>query len=309
MSVVTIVMTTYNGEKYVGEQIDSILSSTCKDFLLQIHDDGSTDSTMDILKKYADRYPEIIHIYRNKSNLGVTRNFLNAICRTATDYVMLCDQDDVWMPNKITDTLARMRNMEAQHGNEIPIAVFTDAVISDGKMNVLQDSFFRSGKLDPSKTDLPHILMENKLIGCTVMINSLLRRILQSHNLPGHARFHDWWIALIAASFGRIGFIAEPTMYYRQHGKNIVGNQSFLSYFGNRIRTLKKQKKSLLALEKQADEFRILYRDILSVEKAEVINRFADLHNNNFFMKRYYILRYGYKKTGFIRNTGVMFIV
>lgn len=309
MSVVTIVMTTYNGEKYVGEQIDSILSSTYKDIMLQVYDDVSTDSTMDILKKYADTYPDIIHVYQNKTNLGVTRNFLNAISRTTSDYIMLCDQDDVWMPNKIPDTLSRVRHMEAQIGQNIPIAVFTDAVITDGDMKILQDSFFRSGKLNPCKTDLPHLLMENKLIGCTVMINSPLRKIIQSYSLPRQARFHDWWIALIAVSFGRIGFIAEPTMYYRQHGKNVVGNQSFLSYFKNRILSLKKQKEALLAIEKQADEFRSIYKDILSEDNSEIINRFADLHKMNFYMRRYYILRYGYKKTGFIRNMGVMLIV
>lgn len=309
MSMVTIVMTTYNGEKYAGEQIESILSSTFQDFLLMIYDDGSTDTTMDILKSYADRYPDKIHVYRNKKNLGVTMNFLNAVCRTTTEYIMFCDQDDVWMPDKISVTLSRMRYMEGQLGKAIPVAVFTDAIVTDVELNVVHESFFRSGRLDPKKTDLSHLLMENKLIGCTLMINSALRRILQSHRMPKYARFHDWWIALIAASAGKICYIAQPTMYYRQHEKNIVGNQSFGSYVRNRLLSLRKQKKALLALMRQADELCAIYEDVLTDEKQALIRRFAELHQVNPIKRRYYILRFGYLKTGLIRNAGLMLIV
>ena len=96
MDMVAIVMSTYNGEKYLKEQIDSILSSTYQDFKIYINDDGSSDSTMSILENYKEQYPDKIHLRQNESNLGVTLNFLNAISNIRSDYIMFCDQDDVW---------------------------------------------------------------------------------------------------------------------------------------------------------------------------------------------------------------------
>ncbi|NLZ83292.1 MAG: glycosyltransferase, partial [Clostridiales bacterium] len=129
MSMVSIIIATYNGEKYIAEQIDSILKSSYQDMEIYIYDDGSQDGTMDILKRYEANYPDIIHVKQNESNLGVTLNFLKAIRRTTTDYVMLCDQDDVWKIDKIAMTLKRMRHMEAQMDKKLPMAVFTDAKV------------------------------------------------------------------------------------------------------------------------------------------------------------------------------------
>ncbi|HKL80115.1 MAG TPA: glycosyltransferase family 2 protein [Mobilitalea sp.] len=309
MSMVSIVMSAYNGENYISEQIDSILESTYQDFDLYICDDGSKDGTMDLLQQYHSKHPDRIHIFQNEVNLGYTLNFLQGVCRTTADYIMFCDQDDVWKPNKIADTLNRMRMLEAQRSKELPLAVFTDATVVDSKLNKLKESFFKSSRLNPGKTDLPHILMENKLIGCTVMINAALRQVLRSHRMPIKARYHDWWIALIAASCGKICFLPEQTMLYRQHSHNAVGNQSFFTYIRNRVSTLKGQKEALLALEKQAEEYLELYKELLSEEATTVISRFAQLHHYNFIKKRRYLIHYGYLKTGLIRNIGLMFII
>ena len=92
------------------------------------------------------------------------------------------------------------------------------------------------------RVDLPHLLMENKLIGCTVMINQAVRRILQGSSLPQNARFHDGWLGLIAAAFGKISFIKEPTILYRQHENNIVGDKGFISYIASRVCNLRSQR-------------------------------------------------------------------
>lgn len=309
MDMVTIVMATYNGEKYLEEQLDSILSSTYKDLKLYIVDDGSKDSTLEILNLYKKKYPDKIQYRINEKNLGVTLNFLNAINKTTSEYVMLCDQDDVWNKDKIEKTLNRMKQMEVQFGKDIPIAVFTDAYVTDSKLNIIHNSFFKSGRLNPSLTDLPHLLMENKLIGCTVMINGALRKIMQSKALPKHARFHDGWLGLIAASMGKISFISEPTLLYRQHETNVVGNQGFLAYFLNRVGNLKKQKEALIALQIQAKEFAELYHDYIDGRKLDLIKNFAKLSDEGFFRRRLLILRYGYLKSGLIRNIGLMLIV
>ncbi len=308
MDNVSIVMTTYNGEKYLEQQIVSILSSTYQDFELYIVDDGSQDNTMEILNRYKEKYPDKIHLSRNETNLGVTLNFLNAVSKTTSEYIMLCDQDDVWKVDKIAKTLKRVKQMEVQFAKELPIAVFTDAYVVDENLNIIYESFFRSGRLDPRLTDLSHLLMENKLIGCTVMINQAVRRILRSCPLPKRARLHDGWLGLIAASVGKIGFIKEPTLFYRQHGANVVGNRGFLSYVFNRISNIGKQKRALSELYLQAEEFAFLYHNFIDGRKLEIITRFSKLGKKNFFNRRVTLIRYGYLKSGIIRNIGLMFI-
>jgi glycosyltransferase involved in cell wall biosynthesis len=302
-------MTTYNGEQYVSEQIESILASSYQDIELLIHDDGSTDNTMPILYSYETQYPEKVHIFRNETNLGLVMNFMHGLARTTADYIMFSDQDDVWKNNKAAVTLKRMRHMEAQLGKDTPLAVFTDAVVVDQDLNTLNPSFFCSGHLNPCRTDLPHLLMENKLIGCTVMVNAALRKVLQSKPLPQKARYHDWWLALIAASFGKIGFVKEGTLLYRQHGGNVVGDIGFSAYIRNRVSNLQRQKEALDALYQQAEEFLSLYGDTLSEKNREILQHFADLQKYNFFERRIALLHYGFLKTGVLRNIGLFVII
>jgi len=308
MDNVSIVMATYNGEKYLREQIESILSSTYKDFELHITDDGSQDKTMEILEQYRRKYPDKIHIKRNEANMGAARNFLNAVMGMTSEYIMLCDHDDVWRMDKIARAIKRVKQMEVQFGKDTPIAVFTDAYVTDENLNIIHDSFFRSCRLNPRLTDLPHLLMENKLIGCTVMINQAVLRILQSGPLPARVKFHDHWLGLIAASAGRIGFIKEPTMLYRQHGSNVVGNRGYISYVADRVSNIRKQRKSLMELYMQAEEFAFLYGSHIEKGNLEIIRNFSRLHQYNFIKRRIMMIRYGYLKSGILRNIGLMII-
>lgn len=309
MSTVAIIMTTYNGEKYVKEQIDSILVSNYQDFELFICDDGSNDNTVALMRPYEQQYPDKVHVFQNEKNLGLVRNFLQALSLTTMDYVMFCDQDDVWTANKIGITLKRMRNLEAQTGKGTPLAVFTDATVVDQNLMELQSSFFESNHLEPKNTDLAHLLMENKLIGCTVMVNAAVRKVLQSNRLPQDAKYHDWWVALIAASFGKIAFVKESTLLYRQHEKNMVGGADFISYIKNRLQNLQHQKEAIRALERQASEFVHLYGEQLSAEKRMIIQTFAELNEAGFLQKRHLILKNQYLKTGLIRNIGLFIII
>jgi glycosyltransferase involved in cell wall biosynthesis len=302
-------MATYNGEKYVEEQINSILSSNYQDLELFIYDDGSKDNTVSILHNYENQYPDKVHVYQNESNLGHLMNFMHALSATTADYVMFSDQDDVWNSNKVAITIKRMKHMEAQFSKETPLVVFTDAVVVDQNLNTLNRSFFCSGHLNPYRTDLGHLLMENKLIGCTVMVNAALRRVLLSKPLPRKARFHDWWIALIAASYGKIGFVKEGTLLYRQHGGNVVGDTGFAAYVKNRLLGLQQQRDALDALYLQASEFLELYGDTLSDTNREIISNFAALPEKNFLERRITILHYGFLKTGLLRNIGLLIIV
>ena len=124
MAEIGIILAAYNGEKYLREQLDSILSNTFKDYEIHICDDGSTDGTIAIAKEYAEKYPQIT-LWQNEQNQGYTRNFLKAVQRETFPYFMFCDQDDIWKPDKIEVTYRAMKSAEEKENG--PILVFTDA--------------------------------------------------------------------------------------------------------------------------------------------------------------------------------------
>lgn len=308
---VDVVMSTYNGEKYVKEQIESVLNNQGCEVFLHIFDDGSQDYTMEILKEYKKQYPRLITVQQNEHNLGVTNSFLRGIQTVMENnheaqYFMCCDQDDVWNNDKIKKTLKRMKQMEQRFGEERPILVFTDASVTDDQLNELQSSFYKSQYYQINKLDLPHLLMENKCIGCTTMINRSYEPYLLQ--LPKQARYHDWWLALIAATFGNISFLPRQTMRYRQHSNNVVGGAKFSSYFTNRIKNLKTQKLSLLENKKQAEEFLLIFKDTLSIHKKSVIELFIQVYQMSWLKQRYVLIHEGYLKSGIVRNLGLLLV-
>lgn len=221
---------------------------------------------------------------------------------------MFADQDDVWLADKISHTLEKMKETE-QGQTEIPVVVFTDAKVVDEKLQEISPSFHKISALDTTKTDLPHLLMENKLIGCTMMFNQATAKLLYA--FPENARYHDWWIGLLAASMGRIGYLAEGTLLYRQHGNNEVGAQNFLSYMQARLHSIQKQKRTLSENEKQAAELLKIYQDekLLSGQAKEELDTFANLSEKGWFTRRKIVVTKGYLKTGTVRNAGVLLLI
>ncbi|SHO52605.1 glycosyltransferase family 2 protein [Anaerocolumna xylanovorans] len=319
MGKVHIIMAAYNGAAYLTEQIMSIRQSTFTEWELWIFDDGSLDETEDIISRQEAEANGRIHYIKNVKNKGVTLNFLEGVKTVSSqtvnnspenesdNYYMFCDQDDVWMPDKIEKTLKAMKRYEKKYSQKLPLVIFTDAMITDEKLNVINPSFHKSNHLNTGKLDLPHIMMENKLIGCTVMFNAALEKKLTV--LPKQVRYHDWWIGLLGAAFGHMVYLPFPTLYYRQHGGNVVGNQDFYAYVRKRIAALKEQKKVLYANASQAKEFYEIYRDSLSEDKKMQVYAMSNLMEKNWFCKRYQCLRFGFLKSGLVRNIALLLIL
>lgn len=302
--LVEIVMTTYNGERFVAGQLRSLLSQTHKNIRIQVYDDLSSDGTEAIVKEFADRDERVIW-HKNPKNLGYTHNFLRGVMRTEADYVMLCDQDDIWKEDKVAKTLEFMIANERESG-KVPVLVFTDADVYNGR-TIENRSFQKSTHLNPKNVDIGHLLMENKCIGCTVMVNKCLVQHLG--RIPSEIRFHDWWLALIAASFGRVCYLDEMTLLYRQHGDNQVGGTGFAGYVKKRLAGLADQKSSIRATYRQGRLFYGIYRGELKGKSLEVVKNFAMMENASFVRRRLNMFRYGYKKSGTIRNIGLFLLM
>lgn len=168
---VAILLASYNGEQFIRAQIDSILSQSCNDWHLFIRDDDSTDSTFAIEQEYANRYPQQITIvnapsakHSSKHNFWTLSQYV--LDKTDSEYVMFCDQDDVWTQSKVEDTLRAMKSAE-QRFQDRRILVHTDLEVVDKDLNVLGDSFIKYRALDPSCTEVNRIVVQNNVTGCT----------------------------------------------------------------------------------------------------------------------------------------------
>lgn len=135
--------------------------------------------------------------------------------------------------------------------------------------------FFGLSHFDMGKRTLPHLLMENMVIGCTSMMNAALARLVEK--VPENARYHDWWMALLAAAFGHTSYLPVATMDYRQHGRNVVGAQHFGSYVKRRMGALSEQKATLQANYRQAEEFYELYQEKLPERVAAQVRNFVSV--------------------------------
>lgn len=302
---VGIVLASYNGEHYIREQLDSILNGTYKNLCIHVFDDGSSDCTREIVREYERCYPGQVVLNENAENKGVIKNFLCGIQAAEEAYIMLCDQDDVWLPDKIEKT---MRAMQKAEGKEKEAAVvFTDARVVDAKLKPQGASFYKRSRYKLDQMGLSYMLMENKLIGCTIMLNRKIKERITV--IPTSARMHDWWIALIGAAFGKIAFLEEETILYRQHGSNVVGNQSFSSYIASRLKKPGQQRKMLLQTEKQAAEFLKIYKKELTREQALLVEEFACIRRQGFLKRRYTVIKNKYLKSGAVRNLGVLFFL
>lgn len=220
-------MSTYNGEKYLREQIDSFFAQTYKDWKLFVRDDGSKDGTLSVLQEYATKYPQKVSIVRDvKENLGAGKSFMHLLESAEADYYMFSDQDDVWMDDKIERTLKKFQSIEGQYGKDTPIGVFTDLTVVDSDLNVLMPSLWKGDNRHPEYTRNFYKQWTNRhaTYGCTLMINRAAKNIvLPYRQFEGVQGAHDNWVEYLLIKKGKYDYLDEPTILYRQHGTNVVG--------------------------------------------------------------------------------------
>ncbi|HEY1872143.1 MAG TPA: glycosyltransferase family 2 protein, partial [Chitinophagaceae bacterium] len=241
--MIDILMATYNGEKFLEEQIRSLLDQTYQEWKLILRDDGSNDKTLHVIEQFISLYPDkITRLYDQKGRLGSTLSFAELLNHSKADYMMFCDQDDVWLPDKISVTLNKMLELEKKNP-ATPLLVFTDLSTTDDALRITNPSFMTSQKFFPEIIRNPtKLLALNIVTGCTVMINKLSRNFILP--IPSANIGHDQWMAVNLAHYGKIDFIPRPTVLYRQHGNNAVGSNRIGSrYFLKKILKPAKQLK------------------------------------------------------------------
>lgn len=224
-TLVDVLLATYNGSRYLAQQLDSILAQTHTSWRILVSDDGSSDETLAILQRYGERLGERLVLVPNPAaGKGVVCNFENLMQASLNDglarWAVFADQDDVWLPEKIASQLGEMVRIEGGDADAVPCLVHSDLTVVDEALTVLSPSFARYQRMDPAVCSQLSLLSVNQVTGCTMMVNrALLARALP---LPAETIMHDWWCALISGS-GRRSFVDKPLILYRQHGANQLG--------------------------------------------------------------------------------------
>lgn len=213
--LVSIAMTTFNGEKFLREQLDSIMGQTCSNIEIRIVDDCSTDKTRDILRSYEEKYKSKITVYCNTSNIGLVKNFEKAINCCKGEYIALCDQDDIWNPHKIE----RLVNEIGKYS-----LIYSDASLIDERGRQYVTSRCSEYNLN-NKSDLEFndLVFKNLVIGCTCLFKKDL--LIDVMPIPEYEIFHDWWISIVALKRDGIKYLDENLVQYRQHESNLYGQR------------------------------------------------------------------------------------
>jgi len=300
MKKVAILLSTYNGEKYLKNQLDSLMTQSYKDFEIIARDDGSSDDTVEILKSFS------IKLLKSEQNLGAKGSFGEllkyAVQNGDSEYFMFCDQDDVWKEDKIEKTLAKMQDMENTY-SDMPLLVHTDLEVVDEKLNTINSSFYAFQKINPFEDNLNKFLVQNSITGCTIMINrELAQKCLP---IPSKAIIHDWWIGLVDSKFGKIGYLNSPTIQYRQHNNNTVGAKGFSIHVIVKKIYMLFTSDIVKQYQSQAQAFLEQYQSELDIETIKMLEDFTTLEQKSWWQKRAVLLKYKLLKQGFIRNCGL----
>ncbi|HGC6652865.1 TPA: glycosyltransferase family 2 protein [Streptococcus agalactiae] len=293
---VNILMATYNGEKFLAQQIESIQKQTFKEWNLLIRDDGSSDKTCDIIRNFTVKDSRIRFINENEHhNLGVIKSFFTLVNYEVADFYFFSDQDDVWLPEKLSVSLEAAKHK----ASDVPLLVYTDLKVVNQELNILQDSMIRAQSHHANTTLLPE-LTENTVTGGTMMINHALA---EKWFTPNDILMHDWFLALLAASLGEIIYLDLPTQLYRQHDNNVLGARTM----DKRFKILREGPKSIFTRywklihdsQKQASLIVDKYGDIMTVTDLELIKCFIKIDKQPFMTRLRWLWKYGYSKNQF----------
>ena len=307
MATIRILLAAYNGEAYLRRQLDSLLGQTRQDFQLIVSDDQSRDETPRILEEYAGKYPDKILYYRSGLRFGSAQGHFMHLLRTFadSDYILFCDQDDVWHPDKVEKTLEKMESVEEDPS--VPVLVYTDLRVVNGDLEQIDPSFMHYARICGDDTRLNRLLARNVVTGCTVMINRALAELAGRQQDFSRVRMHDWYLAQLAAACGTLAYLPEATMDYRIHGANVVG--------GNNDPALRKLIKKALSTDLRANiranfaQAQFLYENHgaqMTPEGGKVVKKYADMAGYGFFRRRFWYLKGGYLMDGLPKRLGQM---
>ncbi len=307
---IDILLSTFNGAKYLREQLDSVLKQTYPHWRIIIRDDGSKDNTINIINDYLKLHPEKIELITDEfGNIGACQSYAKLIGFSDADYIMFADQDDVWLQDKISISMGKMTEYENKNSKLIPVLIHTDLKVVDNRLSCINESFMNYQGLNGNRVHLNQLILQNCVTGCTVLINKSLKDIISPIN--NNTRMHDWWIAIIASIFGEIIYIDQVTICYRQHSLNTIGAKKKHNIIMTLLKPFKlnKVKKDLYLAIYQAKSILENKKNGLSDYQKKILNGLSQFEEFSFLKKRVFLIKYSLFKYGFRGNIGLFILI
>ncbi|MDQ0641808.1 glycosyltransferase involved in cell wall biosynthesis [Pedobacter sp. W3I1] len=295
--LISVVMCTYNGEKYLKAQIESVLAQTYTNFEIIIVDDFSSDNTVNIIEEYANQY-QFIQFSKNERNLGFNKNFERAIGLGTGDFIAICDQDDIWYSNKL-------ERLQLEIGSKG--VIFSNSRLIDENGEPLGQLLLENPKFE--KFDYRSILINNYVTGHTILAKRMF--LLKTFPFPEHG-YYDWWIGFLSSYYNELGYLNEVTTDYRVHRNSVVHQEIFLS--DSDLSAL-----AIVDYKSTKNQLRYFYNFLKQKGEESFINHLMDLYlgdkgffdsalNFIFFFNHYNILFPLQKRRKFLSKGKFLFI-
>ncbi|MDK1724758.1 glycosyltransferase family 2 protein [Dellaglioa algida] len=296
---IQILMSTYNGEQYIKQQINSIINQTFQNWELLIRDDNSIDDTKNIISYYAENDSRI-KIIPSFKNVGVKRSFITLLQTSTAPFFMFSDQDDVWKKDKVQDSINLIKD-----SSKVPTLGYTGLTVVDQNLNFIDENIIN--KNISKVNSFERLVFTNQVTGATIIGNSLLREAVFSKiNLDvSLISMHDWWISLVASEFGDIRYCNKSTMLYRQHDNNVLGATV------SRLKKLKKLKNIVIYIKSakaeikktfiQAEYFYNMFGKKISINDLKILEAVLKIRKNGNFIIKLKIL-FKHSVNGILQN-------
>lgn len=311
-ATIDVLLAVYNGERFLRPFLDSLVRQSFRDFRLVISDNRSSDRTVSILEEYRAKlmHPPVI-LPPPDIVVSAHANFARVTEKAEGQYIMYADADDVWHSDKIDKTFAAMKQAERQFGVSTPILVHSDLAVVNEQLRCLHRSFWRYQFVDPRRTALNQLLVQNCVTGCTVMLNSPLLEL--GRPVPQDACAHDHWFALVASAFGHIVVVPESLIDYRQHDRNVTGAKKwgarYVAERASRLYAADGAHETIALNIRQARVFLSRFDGRLGSAQMLTVQSFAGIRDRGVLSRRLALIRNAFWKRGVVRNLGLLLAI
>ncbi|CAA6811857.1 MAG: Alpha-L-Rha alpha-1,3-L-rhamnosyltransferase (EC [uncultured Thiotrichaceae bacterium] len=300
MAEVQVLLSTWNGEAWLAELLASLAQQTFVDWELLVRDDGSNDKTVKLLLEWQQLHPDkLVRLDVDGQHLGSTASFSHLVTMSNAPYLMFCDQDDVWFPEKIAVEYGAVKKLSDTHNEQLPLLVHTDLVLVDEHKVLLSNSFWKWRGLNVHQQKQDYLLT-NTVTGCAALFNRAAAN--KAFPVPEGVQYHDRWLGLVCAWFGEVYPLHQAALFYRQHGQNAVGaglaNHQHVS-----TGSIPERVKNWSI---QAEIFLKQFGDELKIKDYRLVEALADLRHLRGWERRKHIVRHQLFKRGVVANLALL---
>ncbi|WP_415853788.1 glycosyltransferase family 2 protein [Sinomonas sp. G460-2] len=291
--LVVVLLATFDGSLHLRQQLDSIASQSHGHWRLIVADDGSGDDTLGIVQAFSEEHPGRVRLVRGGAVRSARDNFFRLLrVADSAPYLAFCDQDDVWSVDKLERLVLRCQQIEAQFPSQ-PCLVYSDLAVVDARLGLINPSFMEQIRARPNDISYKSLLAENAIPGCAMLFNGALADVFRAREFDAtKAIMHDWWVALIASTLGRMSYVSTPLVQYRQHSKNMLGSvdRSGLPFILSKL--FRGNRRAVVRTYTQAATFLGAYSDLLDPTTRNELQTFASLLHHNKVARVWLILKH-----------------